>query len=216
LFPDVRGAITKDLLAVLGTKMWRFEGRELLVVNEDTKRQVALEPDSMFFVVEEPPADPETLCREFVDMANVALSHIQVSNLSLLALNLDWRIGVNKGDKLSAWIHDFFGLSAANKFFDAFGGRPSETETKFAFSPQEHVLIAAEVKALDAEDAVEESFFEASESDFPQQSLQLDLWRAEEVDEEFPLGELGERWMDSYSRLLKISERAGLAMMGPG
>ncbi len=215
LFPDVRGAITQDLLGILDTKMWRFEGRELIVVNEESKRQVALEPDSMFFIVEEPPADPEALCAEFVDMANLALARIQVSHLSLLALNLDWRIGVQRGDKLPAWIHEFFGLNAANKFFDAFGGRPTETETKFVFTPQENVLVAAEVKPLEAEDAAEESFFEADASDFPHESLQLDLWRAEEVEEQFPLGELGERWMDSYSRLLKISERAGLAMVEP-
>jgi hypothetical protein len=212
LFPDVRGRITRDLLKALDTTKWQFEGRELFVMNDEAKRYVSCEPDSVMLIIEEPPADPEGLSSECVEIANLVLAQIEVDQLSTFAMNLDWRIGVQKGDKLSAWLHDFFGMHAANQFFDAFGGKPRETEAKFAFAPQKDVVVAADVKVLDAEEAADESFFKVEASDFPDESIQLDLWRLEDPDEQFPLDELGSRWIDSYSRMLKMSERAGSAL----
>jgi hypothetical protein len=216
LFPDVRGAITHDLLGALETKKWKFDGRELFVVNDEARRYVALEPEGMMFVAEEPPADPDALCREYLDIAHLALPHLKIRDLSSFAMNFDWHLALQKGSGLQAWLHEYLGLKAANTFFDAFGGKPQETEAKFSFMPQENVLVTAEIKVLDAEEAVEESFFEAEASEFPDESIELSLWRAEEPDEQFPLDDLEGHWTDSYSRLLRMSERAGTALLGPG
>lgn len=214
LFPDVRGAITRDLLDLLETKKWQFESHDLFVINENTKRLVTLEPDTMMIMAGEPPADPEALKAECLEIAELVLSQLQVAQFSNFAMNLDWHIGVLKGTGLAAWLHEFLGLSAANPFFDAFGGKPQETEAQFTFHPQENVGLQIQLKPISASEAAEDSFFDEPESYFPDEALELGIWRLSDPEESYNAGDLGEIWMDSYSRMMKMSDRAGLAIAG--
>jgi hypothetical protein len=214
LFPDVRGAITKDLLGTLETGKWHFDSHDVFVTNEDSKRLVMLGTDTMMLLVGDPPADPKALREEFLKVSSNVLAHLEISHLRNFAMNLDWHVGPAKGSDFGAWMHEFFGLGAANELFDAFGGKPKTTEAKFSFEPQENVEVQVEIKPIDAEEAVEESFFAEDESGFPNEALELSLWRSYEPDEPFPQESLSDLWADSNERMMRMSERAGLVLTG--
>ena len=212
LFPDARGAITKDLLVALGTKKWQFESHDLMVVNDESKRAATADPDSLMCFVGDPPADADALQAEYLAMAGAVLEHLQVARISSFAMHLDWHIGPKKGQDLASWLHEFLGLKAANAFFDAFGGKPKKAEAKFEFVPQEGVVLGVELKPIDAEEAAEESFFEDDPDAFPSEAIELSLWRIVGSDDGYPLDDLGNIWADSYARMMKMAERAGLVM----
>jgi hypothetical protein len=214
LFPDVRGAITKDLLEILDTKKWQFDSHDVMVANDDAKRLVTLEPDTLMHIVGDPPADPDELREQCVDAVSAVLGHLGREELSSVAMNLNWHIGVQKGEGLGLWLHEFLGLKAANTFFDAFGGRPNKAETKFEFTPQEDVVVGLEMKPIDADEAADDSFFEDDPAAFPSEAIDLSLWRISGPDDGYALGALGDAWTDSYDRMMRMSERAGLLLTG--
>lgn len=217
LFPDVRGSITQDLLTYLKTDKWQFESHELNVVNEETRRIVSVEPGTLVVVVGDPPADGESLRDEYMAVASIVFEHLRVASLSDLAMHLTWHIGIEGKPGSATWLHEYLGLSTANTFFDAFGGKPTEAEAKFLFEPQEDVAVSATLKPIDAEEAADDSFFDDDAKNFPDEAVELALWRFRDAEEhEIEINDLVDAWLDGYSRLMRMSERACLAITGGG
>lgn len=217
LFPDVRGSITQDLLAYLKTDEWQFESHELNVVSEEARRIVSVEPGTLVVVVGDPPADGESLRDEYMAIATIVFEHLRVTSLSDLAMHLTWHIGIEGKPGSATWLHEYLGLSSANTFFDAFGGKPTEAEAKFLFEPQEDVAVSATLKPIDAEEAADDSFFNDDAKNFFDEAVELALWRFRDAEEhEIEINGLIDAWLDGYSRLMKMSERACLAITGGG
>lgn len=176
-YADVRGALTEELLKVVGADgEWHWDGPMTLVIGEESGIDLAVSPSELVLASESPNIDLGELPAQ---VAGLVIQALAIQKVMLVGAGAVWLAPVSAKDELNEWLGGQLGSLGKPGLYDAFGGKP-EAFSLEAEIRDESFSFDVEVKPVTAAEAAESDDFRSDEEeDFPPAALYLEVIRSE-------------------------------------